>query len=279
MGAVMPEADAASASAAARRAGVRIGTAHEPEQLRSIAELFRSVWGSGPEQDPIGADVLRAIAHSGGAVHVASDGHGPVGAAAAVFGPPGARSAYSLIAASRALGNGVGFALKHAQRSWALERGATSLSWTFDPLVSRNARFNLVKLGAVADEYVTDFYGPLADGTNDGDETDRLTVTWALDGARTVDAARGRLPLADHPDLADAEGRAPDGGPLTLEEPRGLWCRVPTDVITVRRTDPALAAAWRAAVRDVLVPALADGLVVVGMSRDGWYHLSREEQQ
>lgn len=142
------------------------------------------------------ADLLRALAHSGGAVHVAyhvADGPDrtrPVGAAVAVFGPPRSHAAYSLIAAAAEPGGGVGYALKQAQRAWALRRGATSLTWTFDPLIGRNARFNLVKLGAIATEYVVDFYGPLADGTNDGDETDRLAVTW--EGQHAHDRRRER---------------------------------------------------------------------------------------
>ena len=55
------------------------------------------------------------------------------------------------------------------------------MRWTYDPLVSRNARFNLVKLGAVGTEYAVDFYGPMRDGVNDG-ESDRLTVTGTSPG-------------------------------------------------------------------------------------------------
>ncbi|MQA60685.1 MAG: hypothetical protein GEU86_04155 [Actinophytocola sp.] len=59
----------------------------------------------------------------------------------------------------------------------------------------------------------------------------------------------------------------------------GLWCRVPTDILSVRREDPELAARWRAAVREVFVPALAEGFVAVGVSRDGWYRLTRSKQR
>lgn len=276
------------ALAAAGKAGVRIETVEEPSRLRSVAELFASLWGSEPGQEPLAADMMRALAHAGGAVHVAYDvtgtAHGPdrarpLGAAVAVFGSPGSRSAYSLIAAAARPGEGVGYALKLAQRTWALEHGTTSLTWTFDPLVSRNARFNLVKLGALAREYVVDFYGPLADGTNDGDETDRLTVTWVLDSARTTDAANGRYAHVDGPGARNGLASAPDGGPLTVTDSSGLWCRVPTDIVSMRHADPGLAARWRTAVRDVFVPALEEGFVAVGMSRGGWYRLTRLEQQ
>lgn len=272
-----------TAAETAEQAGVRIETVTDPHGLRAVAELFASVWGSGPYADPLPADVLVSLAHAGGAVHVARDGNGAAGlagASVAVFGPPRTHSTYSLIAASARPGSGVGLALKHAQRAWALRHGATSMRWTFDPLVTRNARFNLVKLGAVAREYVPDFYGPLADGTNDNDETDRLTVVWALDGVRATDAARGKYRRVDGPDPAEAARApkdAPDGGPLSVLDVGGLWCRFPTDIIALRRTDPDLAARWRVAVREALAPAFAEDFVAVGMSRDGWCRLTRKD--
>ncbi|MPY78052.1 MAG: chorismate synthase [Actinophytocola sp.] len=259
---------------------MRIETLADPHGLRAVAALFASVWGSGPGADPLPTDVLVSLAHAGGAVHVARDSEGLAGASAAVFGPPRTHSTYSLIAASARPGSGVGLALKHAQRAWALRHGATSMRWTFDPLVTRNARFNLVKLGAIAREYVADFYGPLADGTNDNDETDRLTVVWALDGVRATDAARGRYRRVEGPDpteAARAPKNAPDGGPLTVLDAGGLWCRFPTDIVALRRIDPHQATRWRVAVREALAPAFAEDFVAVGMSRDGWCRLTRKE--
>jgi len=270
------------ARTAAAAAGVRIETVEDPRRLRAVAGMFADVWATAPGRDPLASDVLRAIAHAGGAVHVAFNGSKPVGAAAAVFCPPESRAAYSLIAATCSSDRGVGFALKQGQRAWALGHGATSLVWTFDPLVSRNARFNLVKLGAVAREYVVDFYGPLDDGVNTGDETDRLKVVWSLTSTQATDAARGRYPRVDGPDFDTAEADcrpAPDGGPLAARDADSLWCRVPADIVDVRRADRDLATRWRAEVRDVFVPALAEGFVATGMSRDGWYRLTREESQ
>jgi predicted GNAT superfamily acetyltransferase len=45
---------------------------------------------------------------------------------------------------------GIGYALKLAQRAACLDQGIDEVRWTFDPLVARNGRFNLVRLGAVA---------------------------------------------------------------------------------------------------------------------------------
>jgi predicted GNAT superfamily acetyltransferase len=153
--------------------------------------------------------------------------------------------------------------------------------WTYDPLASRNARFNLVKLGAVALDYTVDFYGPMQDAINRGDETDRVTTVWALAGPRAAAAAAGRHTDPPGPDPASSTGTAdvaPDGGPLTAQDAGGLWCRVPTDIVAVRRQDPALAARWRSAVREVFVAAFAQGLAATGMTRDGWYRLTKADQ-
>ncbi|MGI5373286.1 chorismate synthase [Streptomyces sp. CA-251387] len=265
----------ALAEAAARAAGVTVRTVHDVAGIRAVADFFADVWQTPRATPPYPSEVLHSLVHAGGAVHAAYSADGPsgerlAGAAVAVFGPPAERDVYSFVAAATASGRGVGFAVKQAQRQWALERGATTMRWTFDPLVSRNARFNLVKLGAVGSEYLVDFYGPMSDGVNDGDESDRLTVVWDLvtGTTRTDDPAGGRS-------AADVVRRAPDGGPLALRDADRLWCRVPEDIVALRAADPALALDWRHAVREAFTEAYAEGLHATAMSRDGWYLLTR----
>ena len=86
-------------------------------------------------------------------------------------------------------GRHVGFALKLHQRAWALLRGVSEIAWTFDPLVSRNAYFNLVKLGAQPAEYLPNFYGTMLDTINGDDDSDRLLVRWRLRSPHVVAAA------------------------------------------------------------------------------------------
>jgi len=145
------------------------------------------------------------------------------------------------------------------------------MRWTFDPLVGRNARFNLAKLGATGTEYLVDFYGPMADGVNGGDESDRVTVTWELA------APAPSYETADR-DTAPGTHTAPDGATLARRDLAGhhIWCRVPDDIVRLRAADPELALRWRYAVREVFTEAFAQGFTATGMSRDGWYTLSRE---
>ncbi|MEU1804463.1 chorismate synthase [Streptomyces sp. NPDC019937] len=264
----------ALASAAAHTAGVGVRTVDDVAGIRAVADFLADVWQLPHTNPPYPSEVLHSLVHAGGAVHAAyaagPRGERLAGAAVAVFGPPADRGAYSFVAAAGASDRGVGFALKQAQRVWALERGARVMRWTFDPLVRRNARFNLVKLGAVGAEYLVDLYGPMNDGVNDGDESDRLTADWDLNTPGTADdtgdeAARAR---------ATEVRRAPDGGPLAVRDDRRLWCRVPEDIVALRAADPALGSRWRHAVREVFTGAYAEGLRATSMSRDGWYLLT-----
>ncbi|MGW1024127.1 chorismate synthase [Streptomyces sp. NPDC002577] len=264
------------AAAAAHAAGVTVRTVDDVAGIAAVADFFCDVWKTPRSTPPYPAEVLHSLVHAGGAVHAAYDGERLTGAAVAVFGPPDARDVYSFVAAAAASDRGVGHAVKQAQRVWALERGARTMRWTFDPLVGRNARFNLAKLGGTGTEYLVDFYGPMADGVNEGDESDRLTVTWDL-------VAPGRIQAGDDADdmAAEVTSRAPDGAPLATRAPDGsrIRCRVPHDIVALRATDPALALRWRHAVREVFTAAFAEGFTATGMSRDGWYTLTRTTRE
>jgi len=280
----------AFAAAAARTAGVSVRAVDDVAGVRAVAAFFADVWQLPRSNPPYPTEVLHSLIHAGGAVHAAyfagqeagqGAGQGDerlAGAAVAVFGPPAEQDVYSFVAAATASDRGVGFAVKQAQRAWALARGARTMRWTFDPLVGRNARFNLVKLGAVGAEYLVDLYGPMNDGVNDGDESDRLTASWDLvtgttrtagpaDPAGQADSDEGRADAA-------VIRRAPDGGPLAARAEGRLWCRVPADIVALRANDPALALRWRHAVREVFTEAYAEGFRATAMSRDGWYLLT-----
>ncbi|KMS72471.1 chorismate synthase [Streptomyces viridochromogenes] len=249
-----------------------VRTVHDVAGFAAVADYFSDVWHTPRSAPPVLPETLHSLAHAGGAVHAAYDGQRLAGASVAVFGPPALRETYSLMAAAE---QGLGVRVKQAQRAWAVELGARTMRWTFDPLVGRNARFNLVKLGAVGTEYLVDFYGPMADGVNDGDETDRLTVAWDLiEPGQPYDSGG----TGDR-EAAPTTHTAPDGGPLARRDPadRYVWCRVPDDVVALRAADPELALHWRRAVREVFTKAFADGFTARGMSRDGWYTLARQE--
>lgn len=273
---------ALAASAAAARAGVRMDTISDFEQLRSVSSLLESVWGRSDEGVPINTDVLRSIVHAGGCVTCAYvDQDVLVGAAALMPSVPSVAS-YSLIAAARGGGRdmGVGYAIKMTQRSWALRNGFTTMSWTFDPLVSRNARFNLVKLGARAELYEVAFYGYPTDDISGSDEADRLVASWALDSARAIVAsaatggAQASEAVHNPPQGAAFTESGPDGAPMWAHFGEDQWCRVPADIVAMRRSDPDQASQWRTVVRAIFTQAFDEGLYATSMSREGWYRLT-----
>ncbi|WP_175442325.1 GNAT family N-acetyltransferase [Humibacillus sp. DSM 29435] len=268
-----------AAARAASFSNVAVGNEHAMNRLRDVAALLTSVWGSSPDGAPLPPDVLRAISHAGCNVTVAHDDDGRLlGTAVAIVSPDGV-GAYSLIAAVApdVSDRGIGFALKLHQRAWALERGFTTLNWTFDPLVSRNARFNLTKLGAHCDEYLPDFYGPMADAINTG-PSDRLAAVWPLTDQRSVACSEGQPPPVDLPDFTadDVSATGPDGQPFVVDVAGARWCRVPADVVVLRRRNPDEASQWRTRVGEVFVEAFGSGYRATGVTRTGWYRLTND---
>jgi predicted GNAT superfamily acetyltransferase len=252
------------------------------KELRELEALFAGIWGRTGEP-PLSSDTLRALAHSGNYVSGAFvDGRLTGG----LVGWLGGKPPRELHMHSHILGvvpereaRGLGFEMKQHQRRWCLARGVTVMEWTTDPLVRRNAYFNLTKLSAEAPEYLVDFYGEMRDGINAGEESDRLLIRWRLDSERAEAASAGD---ASEPDVDKLRGWGcaailsvgANGEPaLELSPARVLICQVPDDIVALRRSDPALARSWRRALREALGGAMDRGYVVTGATRSGWYVL------
>ncbi|MDP5226287.1 MULTISPECIES: GNAT family N-acetyltransferase [Arthrobacter] len=249
------QADAASAAA---RSGVVVRELEDMRTLTAVQRLYETVWNTGPTGTPVTADFLRALAKSGNPVFGAFDGQDLVGACFGFCSPPATGNVHSHIAGvlRSAQGRSIGLALKLQQRAWAVEAGLRTMTWTFDPLIRRNAVFNLVKLGAEPVEYLNDFYGQMDDDVNRDDPSDRLLVRWYLDRP---------LPQRSMPG---------SGGPASGEQPTTAHrVAVPEDIEAMRLQDPVRAAAWRLELRRELVGRMADGARVAGFDRAGHYLL------
>ena len=257
----------------------------EIEDLRELAELFAVVWGR-PDEPSITSDVLKALVHSGNYVAGGYAGGRLAGGLVGWFGgvPP-----HELHLHSHILGvlrdteaHGLGFELKQHQRRWCLSRDVKLIEWTTDPLVRRNAYFNLTKLGAHAREYLINVYGEMSDGINVGEESDRLVISWQLDAPSAEAAAGGDVPALDIDELrrdgavvalsvGDAESPVTGNGSA-----RVLLCEVPEDIVAMRQANPSLARSWRMALRKILSEAMTAGYEVTGATRNGWYVLETE---
>ena len=264
---------------------VLISELHELEELRELEALLAAIWGTG-EEPPLNIEVLRALAHSANYVVGARSGGQLVGG---LVGWLGGRPDHTLHMHSHILGvasdnqvGGIGFELKQHQRRWCLERGVKVVEWTTDPLVRRNAYFNLSKLGAEAREYLVNFYGVMTDGINAGEESDRLLISWRLDSPPAEAAAEGRSSAPNVEQLLGDGAVAllsvgPAGEPVAAPaaSPRVLICQVPENIVALRRTAPPIARSWRLALRRAMSGAINAGYRVTGATRTGWYVLER----
>jgi predicted GNAT superfamily acetyltransferase len=149
---------------------------------------------------------------------------------------PGARNA------------GVGVALKLAQRRRALERGVPLIVWTFDPLQSRNAHLNLVKLGGVVRTYHVNYYGNASTSAlHRGLDTDRLFVEWWVGSTRVKEAV-------------EEGGAKPSSAAVASVE-------VPFDIEELKARDLEEARRWQVRIRAAFQQHLAAGLYCAGFER------------
>lgn len=279
----MPDAvamdPAAEAGAAARRAGVRIEAVTRPEQAEAVNALLCTVWDVPAGGTIVESNTLIALAHSGNYLVAAYLGTQMVGATLAWFGaeqgrPPG-RTMHSHIAGvlPEHAGTGIGVAMKLDQRAWGLDRGVELVTWTYDPLVARNAHLNLGRLGATVLTYAVNRYGLMRDGINAGQESDRLLVGWPLarpvGGPAAADLPPGRLLLA----VGD-DGRPVVSGALT-DDPDVVRLAVPRDIERLHRGDPLAHAGWRQALRHTLGTLLDSGWQVVGFDGPAAHYVLR----
>ena len=124
------------------------------------------------------------------------------------------------------------------------------MTWTFDPLVARNAYFNIEKLGARPTRYMIDYYGQMSDGLNAGQASDRVLLSWDLTVDTPPPPRRGSLGQAFAALTAD-----PAGGPEAHEAPADcahLTVGIPGDIERLRRENPPLSHEWRIALRQTL---------------------------
>ncbi len=226
-----------------------IRTLSGPDELARANDVLQRVWGTDVPLAPL--ELLVAVAHTGGYVAGAFDGDEMVGASLGLLALHAGRPALhshvtGLLPIAR--GTGLGRAIKLHQRAWAIDRGLERITWTFDPLVRRNAWFNIAVLGAHVEQYLPSFYGSMHDAINAGDESDRLYVSWDL----AEDLPRSPRDGRSRPDRADL-------------------VPTPDDIVELRRSDPDAVVSWRSSTRRALVEALDAGRPIVGFTRDGNY--------
>lgn len=252
----------ALADRAADGAGVSLRRFESLEDADRILRVLEATWGG---HEPVPREMIRALADSGNVPILAFDGPEAIGY---VLGWTGVGPEDGLHVHSHMLAampdrrhRGVGYALKLAQRALALEQGVEVARWTFDPLIARNAYFNLHKLGAIADRFERNHYGDMSDELNAGERSDRFTARWDLvrePGPRPVEAGEAVLEPANK---RPGKVRSPAG--------RSAAVAVPRDYTELRVEDPSLASAWRDASAIAIEACLRAGMVAAGFDARG----------
>ena len=240
---------------------VEIRVAHTATDSALIADLFDTVWDV---KSMVSPEIMTASLHNGGYGSVVYIGSGdrrrPVGAAFALVGKalPGCIGPNLHSHATGVLpayvGKGIGEMIKMHQCNWAKESGFDTITWTFDPLVRRNAHFNLVKLGATVLGYHQNFYGELDDGINAGEQSDRVLVRWNVAGVE-----------------------APLGNSFMKPASEAMVIETPADIEQLRKTDRVQSDGWRTRQRAAFESAQRAGLRVVGLTSDFSYVLDNRD--
>ena len=212
-------------------------------------QIFDQTWAmdSGTEITP---NLLQAMVHSGAYLSGAFIDEKCVGAA---FAFPATTEGLHLHSHMTAVlvkyrDKGIGYSLKIDQWQWAKKNNYKEITWTFDPLVARNAKLNLIKLGVDISAYYPNFYGDMPDALNAGDESDRVMASWKVAGDQPVAKS-----VITNPDKAD-----------TL-------IKIPEDIVTIRSEDISENLKWRHKVREEFMRAFEKGGKVVGFSANNEY--------
>ena len=212
-------------------------------------EIFDKTWPmeTGTEITP---NLLQAMIHSGAYLSGAFIGDKCVGAAFAFPATSGGLHLHSHMTAvlDDYRDQGIGYLLKIDQWHWAKKNNYKEITWTFDPLVARNAKLNLVKLGVDISAYYPNFYGDMLDALNAGDESDRVMASWAVVGDQPIIKS-----LITNPGDSD-----------TL-------IKIPKDIVAIRSKDISENLNWRHKVREEFMRTFEKGGKVVGFSANNEY--------
>lgn len=255
------------------------------EEVAAAEEVQRATWDMA-DLEIIPAHALHAMQDSGAALLGAFDGERLIGFTFGMLGTEENPNRVDQVAAARLKmysviagvlpayqHHDVGYRLKMAQRDFALRIGIRLITWTYDPLESRNGRFNIGKLGAVCRRYRRHFHGNMS-GINNGLPTDRFEVEWWVTQNRVAARAErkwrplrlealmaGGALLVNESTINEAGLPVP---PLNyVSRPSNLMLvEIPADFQALKHADFELAQRWRMHTRDIFENMFDSGFVV-----------------
>lgn len=253
---------------------ITIDLLHTAQEMASAVRLQQTYWGEDMSAI-VPEHMLLSIARYGGHVHGAFDDGKMVGMLLGFLGadidPAGSDNAPErlLIMSKRMVvlpeyrGRKIGERLKLAQRDYAIQHNIPLVTWTFDPLLSRNAYLNLRKLAGIGQEYKLNYFGSAAaDPTLSGD---RLVVNWWVQHPTTTEKLQAEKPpisqgrCINQVSLGEGGYLVPTTLMETLPEYDTLTVEIPREFVPLERNKPSLAQQWRDHVRQAFVKLLEGG--------------------
>lgn len=237
--------------------GITIRPLHTLDEIHALADLQRSAWTAIPDRELIPSHFFRGASVNGNLLLGAIAEEQIIGFVLGIVGWADWLTEPVLQVYSATMGvaldyqsQGVGYQLKLAQREWVLQRGIKLVTWTYDPLLARNAWLNVGKLGVICGRYHPHFYGP---------DEDRLHVEWWLESERVKARLTGQDAAAAYP---------PDTPTITI----------PRDYLALQHTNPRTAQQIRLQTRHQFTTLFMEGYQVVGFERTddgGCYFLTQ----
>jgi predicted GNAT superfamily acetyltransferase len=262
------------APAITNHSSIKIREINQISEMRSVEDLQKEVWAAN-DREIFPSLALVPMIEVGGVLLGAFDRAEMVGFVFAFPGLDAGRpTLHSDMLAVRPAyrSQGLGYKLKLEQRERAVAKGIERITWTFDPLQSRNAYLNFAKLGVTADRYKINYYGETSSYLH-RTGTDRLWVTWLLTSERVKERLQERSTAkpysAETPGapvlvkVGEKDDPISDNTPLESD----AIIEIPGDVNTLLSEDIELAISWREATRKAFTRALDAGFFVEEFSR------------
>ena len=284
---------AAADSSSSPGVGIEIRHVRTHAEFVQCVKLQAITWGS-DFRESVPATLLKITQRLGG---VTAGAFAPDGALLGfIFGITGIEGGSivhwsdMLAVEAQAQNRGIGRRLKEFQRDAVRAVGATRMYWTYDPLVARNAHFNLNRLGARVTEYVPDMYGTDTGSLlHSGLGTDRFIVVWPIASVARHDAADGHrhvpptLAAGSAAPILNAglfDGSTTDHDSFGDDPPTVARVEIPEDIFRIQRERIDHAVRWRQSTRRAFQWALANDYRIERFERDraaerGYYVLTR----
>lgn len=253
------------------------------DDLKQVEAVEREVWGLS-ELDTMPLTLAIATREAGSIWLGAFDGGKLVGFAFGILGLEGNRPhihSHMLAVLEPYRSLDLGYKLKLAQRERVLgirigDLRIAEITWTFDPLQSRNAHLNFAKLGVISESYRINFYGPETSSILHRNGTDRLWVKWPIASRRVHDRLQGKDNRAEMLDTLktlsplvsfNGDGRPQRADLAAALQRQRIAIEIPSDILLIEQKDCAIAREWRDATRWAFTEALQAGFFVAEFCR------------